>query len=747
LGDGAAFSEVFQASSESRLELDAGHLRRLREAIRSCLACRNRASRSPDGFEHRLRFQVNGREYEWAVWPVDERHPLAAKAPLTTRRQRELLRIVQDVARRVLATRLLVSYTRHDDTAASSRLTIHRGGAYVFGQDDWGPAVEGKFDAPTVRRLRSLIEAADLSPGTTTRSASPDRHGRELNSYFTGASLQMVPKRADGRRARRIDPRKRRLVARLDALLREVLRRHLASERRQAISRRLVLRAGRDLLPSAGLRVMGARPGDRLGASVSSAGDVNGDGLRDFVFGAPRADARGGLEAGAAYVVFGRRGSATVDLARSGFGGFRIEGAAPRESLGRSVAGIGDVNADGLDDLLVGAPGADHRGRASSGSAYVVYGRRETTPIAVADLGRRGVRLDGAVGREAAGAGVSAGGDVNGDRVPDFIVGVGTPQTDSDPRSATAYVVFGGRRFPRALDLGQLGSRGYRIFFRTRSFILPAEATLAGDVNGDGLDDTVLGGTLVWHSREIRSGRLIDRYVSSFENERAFVVFGKANDQPVNTAELSAEGFDVRLAEPQEQYSLGDAVVGAGDVNHDGLADIAIGAPGYHGRGVQRGAVFTVYGTATGGPIDPTVPGAGYRIDAPRDYGFAGGALAKAGDVDRDGRSDLLIGAPGSGSACNEGPGRAFLALTGGLDTPRLRGYQLAGLPRSADLGSSVAAEPARGSRPAMLVLGAPGVSPGGARTEAGAAYVVSSRTLTRLPPIAFRDVKHRCRS
>jgi hypothetical protein len=125
-----------------------------------------------------------------------------------------------------------------------------------------------------------------------------------------------------------------------------------------------------------GFRLSGENLYDRAGTSVASAGDVNGDGFDDLIISAPPASPTDRND-GATYVVFGRAGGFGANLnlsALDGVNGFQISGIAAYDNSGAQVSSAGDVNGDGFDDLLIGAPGVDQNG-ANAGAAYVLYGR------------------------------------------------------------------------------------------------------------------------------------------------------------------------------------------------------------------------------------------------------------------------------------------------------------------------------------------------------------------------------------
>ena len=142
-----------------------------------------------------------------------------------------------------------------------------------------------------------------------------------------------------------------------------------------------------------GFTINGISKNDRSGSSVSSAGDINGDGPDDLLIGASKADPgankdnpNGRKYSGQTYVVFGTKTAFTTPLELSSLevsNGFTINGIRVSDDSGAAISSVGDVNGDGVDDLLIGANKADPNGRISSGQTYVVFGRTppNTAPV------------------------------------------------------------------------------------------------------------------------------------------------------------------------------------------------------------------------------------------------------------------------------------------------------------------------------------------------------------------------------
>lgn len=482
---------------------------------------------------------------------------------------------------------------------------------------------------------------------------------------------------------------------------------------------------------SDGFRLEGQAEGDSLGYSSASVGDINGDGMDDLIVGAFGADPNGSYS-GSSYVLFGSSEPFPALLTPAdlnGSNGFRLDGSAAMDFSGLSVAGAGDVNGDAIDDLIIGAPNADPNG-SSSGSSYVVFGRSTgfDAVLALSSLnGSNGFRLDGASAGDQAGSAVNSAGDVNGDGFGDLIIGA--PEADPNGNySGSSYVVFGrGSGFPATLVLSPLdGLDGFRLDGANASDNAGEAVSSAGDVNGDGFDDVLVG---AFGSDQ-----------SGNNAGSSYVVFGQSTAFPASIALADLDGsIGFRIDGMAANDLSGRSVGAAGDVNADGLDDLIIGAPGNDSSGSSAGSSHVVFGRTTPFPasllladLDGTN---GFRIDGAAELDASGGSVSRAGDVDGDGTDDLIIGSRNAGPTADYAgsahvvfgrstglPPVLALATLDGMD-----GFRLDGAAEEDYAGGSVgSAGDINGDGFDDVIVGAYGTDANGSYT--GTAYVVYGR-------------------
>ncbi len=425
----------------------------------------------------------------------------------------------------------------------------------------------------------------------------------------------------------------------------------------------------------------GAVAGDYAGEAVAGAGDVNGDGYDDVLVGSPRADT-GGTNAGDAYLLLGPlSGSSTLDAADA-----VISGLASSDLAGTALAGLPDWNGDGFDEIIVGSYG-DDSASSGAGAAYILQGPITSTSVS----GAQAVIL-GDDSSDALGYAVASAGDVDGDGSTDLIVGAyGDDSAASN--AGSAYLILGpvtgqvsassaSARFQGSAEGDAAGwsvsgagdtnadgmadvlvgapnydgagtDAGMAALFLGNpsgsSSLAAADAVLtgvaagdyagyavssAGDVNGDGYDDVMVG---AYGADDGSSGGGV-----------VYIFWGPvAGSASLSSAETIVLGDSA-------SGRLGISVASAGDIDQDGLDDVLLGADRHYGG---LGAAYLVRGF-TLGSFDASSADA--MLEGQTYYDWAGASVAGAGDTNADGRDDILVGAWGN-DATGADAGAAYL--------------------------------------------------------------------------------------
>ncbi len=328
-----------------------------------------------------------------------------------------------------------------------------------------------------------------------------------------------------------------------------------------------------------------------------------------------------------------------------GSNGFALNGINAFDASGGSVSGAGDINGDGFDDLIIGAPGAEPNGF-NSGQSYVVFGSDGGFPasLELAELdGSNGFALNGINGNDLSGVSVSGAGDVNGDGFDDLIVGAPGAYANAF-FSGQSYVVFGSDEgFPASLELADLeGSNGFALNGINAFDASGGSVSGAGDVNGDGFDDLIIGAF-----------------------GQSYVVFGSDGGFPASL-ELSDLNGSNGFALNASGSSVSGAVSGAGDINGDGFDDIIVGARFADPNGDSSGQSYVVFGDDGGFPASlelADLDGSnGFALNGINSGDRSGRSVSSAGDIDGDGIDDLIIGASGA-DPNGSGSGQSYVVF------------------------------------------------------------------------------------
>lgn len=373
------------------------------------------------------------------------------------------------------------------------------------------------------------------------------------------------------------------------------------------------------------------------GATGLAPGDFNGDGIPDVVLTAAYADGPQNArpDGGEAYIFFGPFKPGEARDVALGEQDVTVFGAAAGDQLGRAVA-TADVNGDALDDLVLGAPFADGPGdeRKDAGETHVLLGTR-SWPAAI-DLAKDAVAsvVLGADEKDLAGFSLATA-DVNGDGVHDLVIGAfwADGPDNSRPDAGEAYLILGSPSWPPSFDVAD-GEHDVTLFGAEAGDRL-AETLAAGDADGDGVGDLVLSAT----------------FGSGPENRRmaageVYVIFGgefePAYDLRLRQAEITVLGSD-------EGDQIGHSAA-VGDFDGDGIGDMLLGAVSADGPGNGRDLAGEAY-LITKGTSPPAAIDTAESTDVLRIYGAEAvdrlGRSVAAGDINGDGRDDMLLGASG----------------------------------------------------------------------------------------------------
>lgn len=362
-----------------------------------------------------------------------------------------------------------------------------------------------------------------------------------------------------------------------------------------------------------------------FGYSVATAGDVNGDGLGDVLIGAPFYLIDGEIR-GRAFLYFGTRAGLPAEA------DWTVDGTQAESDFGLPAVTAGDVNGDGFSDIAVAA--RRYQGTYPAQGRVCVYHGGGNGPRSQAGWVIESNQDSALFGRS-----LNSAGDVNGDGFDDLLISA--PFYDNGEVDEGAIFLFLGHGGGASVipDWWAEGNQVSAYFGR--------DAACAGDVNGDGYDDIIVGAPF---------------YDSGFSDEgRAFIWLGTPSGAPPGNP---ANAF-WSVAGMQDGASLGFSVASAGDCDGDGYSEVVVGAIGFTQGQSDEGAIAVYRGSPAGPSPNPNWFIQGNQVEARFGY-----AVASAGDVDGDGYADLLTGAPYYDSPeTNEGIVLLFLGAATGLST------------------------------------------------------------------------------
>jgi hypothetical protein len=387
-------------------------------------------------------------------------------------------------------------------------------------------------------------------------------------------------------------------------------------------------------LSNASASFLGENANDNAGVRLAGAGDVNGDGYDDILIGAPFND-EGGTTAGQVYLIFGNPSGWSMDTYLS-----RVNASFIGENVGDragTVAGAGDVNNDGFDDILVGASVNDE-GANDAGQVYLIFGKSSgwsmDTSLANADASFLGENVSDWVGYSLGGPG-----DVNGDGFDDILISA--YESGVNRKVGKIYLIFG-KASGWAMDTSL--SDANASFLGEKIGDLAYKVGIAGDVNNDGFDDILVGADSNDEGGD-HAGQV-------------YLIFGKASGWVKN---MNLSKSDASFIGENAGDLAGYSISGAGDVNNDGYDDFLIGAPNNDGGGSEKGQIYLIFGKASGWVMDTNLSNVNASFIG-ENIGDQIREGSTAGDVNYDGFDDIIL-AGGGNSEGGSKAGQVYLIL------------------------------------------------------------------------------------
>ncbi|MCD4656809.1 MAG: hypothetical protein K8S87_04630, partial [Planctomycetes bacterium] len=383
---------------------------------------------------------------------------------------------------------------------------------------------------------------------------------------------------------------------------------------------------------NADVKLVGELARDEFAYSVSIAGDVNDDGFEDVVVGA-HFDSDGGYKSGCAFIFFGRYNWTSVMDASDA--DVKLIGEDADDRFGTFVTSGGDVNNDGINDVVVGAH-YDDDGGSASGCSFIFFGRTQWSSSI--DASNANVKLIGENNGDHFGVSITTG-DVNDDGRNDVIVGAHN-NSEGGSKAGSVYLFYGRQSWSSSIDAS---NANVKFIGEDADDWFGQKLSSHGDVNNDGIDDIVIGAHYDDDGGDY-SGC-------------AFIFFGRTSW----VSKIDASNADVKFIGEDAGDTLGVSVTSHEDINNDGIVDIVIGARMDDDGGDRSGCAFIFFGRSNWSSIIDASQ-SDVKLIGEETLDFFGSNVFSCKDVNSDGVSDIIIGAWGDDEG-GSNTGSAYIFL------------------------------------------------------------------------------------